>query len=395
MNTIIGAIGFACIIIYLIAEIFRNTLVNVRTKEYANGLKLSIESKEELLQRITSLNSFLVKQVYYNQNGDVEVLGKASKHAFSVDNGVVKPKNVLKLTMGKKFKSAVEEVALLDLLAKQEDPTSSLDPYSKYKKATNIGLVHTISGCIIWGALAVFLISVFMPSSDKYIEMVKQGSNEKYPNVTYEEGFEEFFANPEWSHFTSEKGEVVEFKGNCYFMDKEVEAHFQFLLDLDNSTFSLEYFAINGEPQNLLVTGVLLDKVFSEAEGNVQGNIGDNNVDNVANDMGIPEGLVYDEVEIGNVAGYYQDIEQISYLSCTMYSSPEDEVVGKITIYVDGACIAYEQEIIKVRDNVYKVYNTEEEIYIGFYVYDNFVNAMLYIDGYYQEEYAMQSEYIS
>lgn len=82
MNTIIGAIGFACIIIYLIAEIFRNTLVNVRTKEYANGLKLSIESKEELLQRITSLNSFLVKQVYYNQNGDVEVLGKASKHAF-------------------------------------------------------------------------------------------------------------------------------------------------------------------------------------------------------------------------------------------------------------------------------------------------------------------------
>ena len=121
-----------------------------------------------------------------------------------------------------------------------------------------------------------------------------------------------------------------------------------------------------------------------------------NNDNTVTNDSRIPEGLIYDDVAIGNIAGYYEDSEFLSSLDCTMYSSPEDEVAGKVTIYLESACMVRDGELIKVRDNVYKINNgIEDDMIIGFYIQDNFVNAILYVNGEYEEEFIMQSEYIS
>ena len=381
----------ACAVAFVVAEIARNTMLSARRAEYANGLKIGLGSKEELLQKFKGLNSFLVKQVYYNQNGDVEVLGKAGKHAFAIEEGVVTPKRGMSITMGKKYKMAIEEVALLDLLAKEDNPSLDIEPYSRYKRGKNIGLVHTVSGCIIFGGLAILLISMFLPSSNKYIEMVKNGTNERYPNITYGEAFEGFFANPEWNHFTSDKGEVVEFTGDFYYMDEEAEAHFQFLIDLEDSTFDLEYFAINDESQNILVTGVVLEKIFSSGDVEEESNISDTTNGNSE----LPPAMIYDEAPIYNIAGYYQDLEFLSSISCNMYSSPEGDVVGNVTVYLEGACIVNGNELIKIRDNVYMVSNTEEEIYITFYTYDNCINAVLYIDGNYVQEFVLQEQYIS
>ena len=41
---------------------------------------------------------------------------------------------------------------------------------------------------------------------------------------------------------------------------------FQFEVDDDDDTFSVEYLGIDGESQNILTTGAVLDSVFSSYE---------------------------------------------------------------------------------------------------------------------------------
>ena len=69
MKTILAVLILVCAVIYVLAEIVRNTMLSARRAEYANGVKVDIVSKEELLQKFKGLNSFLIKQVYYNQDG--------------------------------------------------------------------------------------------------------------------------------------------------------------------------------------------------------------------------------------------------------------------------------------------------------------------------------------
>ena len=52
-------------------EIFRGFFVGRRFKEYAGGLKTNFAAPEELMQVIRNMNCFLVKQVYYNEQGNV------------------------------------------------------------------------------------------------------------------------------------------------------------------------------------------------------------------------------------------------------------------------------------------------------------------------------------
>ena len=70
-------------------ELFRWIFVNKRFKEYADGLKTDIPTSEELMQIIRNMNCFLVKQVYYNEQGNVEVQGKYGKHRLNLEDGII------------------------------------------------------------------------------------------------------------------------------------------------------------------------------------------------------------------------------------------------------------------------------------------------------------------
>lgn len=400
MKTILAILVLVCAVVYVLAEIARNTMLSARQAEYANGVKLIVGSKEELLQKFKGLNSFLVKQVYYNQNGDVEVLGMAGKHAFVLQNDVVIPKRGMSFTMGKKYKMAIEEVALLDLLAKSDNPAIEIEPYSRYKVAKNIGLVHTISGCVIFGGLALFLISMFLPNSNKYIDMVKNGTNDNYPNITYEEAFDEFFANPEWSHFTSEDGEeIVEFTGKFTYMEAEADALFQFMLDLDEGTFSLEYFAINDEPQTVLMAGIVLDKVFSSAEGVDEGAVSNSIVkiaiDDYLIDYTPASKLVGDlqsaGVSIANNNGMYvsddgcltvHDTDEDGMVACKIYISQDANASTEYSIYDIYCGMTKESAIVALEnhDGCEYMYNEDQtavQCYIEGYhlIYIQFENS--------------------
>lgn len=114
-------------------------------------------------------------------------------------------------------------------------------------------------------------------STNQYVLDVKGGTNSNYPNVTYEEAFEDFFSDTSWRYFNGtqdgpdEDGngepdysidnvDVVEFSGYCTYMDVNVKALIQFIVEED--TFEAVYLSFNEVPQNLLLLDALITKVF-------------------------------------------------------------------------------------------------------------------------------------
>ncbi len=93
---------------------------------------------------------------------------------------------------------------------------------------------------------------------------VKNGYPENYPDCKYGDVFDEFFADPTWQYFKStENRDIVEFTGYCTYMEQEVKARLQFILNNDD-TFEASALSFNDVPQSKLITVTLLTKAFSE-----------------------------------------------------------------------------------------------------------------------------------
>lgn len=140
--------------------------------------------------------------------------------------------------------------------------------YDTPKKKSN-SLFWLIIVVVLLGGI-FFFINVSNGGSStsegqRYINAVKNGTRSDYPNVTYGEAFERYFANTNWRYFKSDtKKNVVEFTGRCKYYDTEVTAKIQFILDLDNGSFDAEYLAFNDVPQNELTMWALISDVFED-----------------------------------------------------------------------------------------------------------------------------------
>ena len=98
---------------------------------------------------------------------------------------------------------------------------------------------------------------------NKYINYVKEGNPELYPDITYGQAFGDFFNNPKWKYFVSDGGlDVVEFSGGCLYADTEVTVSIQFVLNVDEGSFTIEYFDMNDVPQRELMTMEIIVNVF-------------------------------------------------------------------------------------------------------------------------------------
>lgn len=121
-------------------------------------------------------------------------------------------------------------------------------------------------------------------TDDEHVSFVKNGTNNQYPNVTWGEAMDNFFAEPTWRYFVGTKqasdedgdgvsdGEeqnvdVVEFTGYCTYLDVEVKTLLQFTLNMEDATFEPTYLSFNEVPQNNLTMYALVEKVLSEASG--------------------------------------------------------------------------------------------------------------------------------
>lgn len=150
-----------------------------------------------------------------------------------------------------------------------------------------------LAGIVIVLILAIGAV-VSSGSKNKYVELVKTGSPLSYPDITYGEAFDSFFSDPTWTYFefTDEK-DVVEFSGGCTYQGNEVTATIQFILDVEEGTFSAEYFDMNNVPQTDLATAAIITTVFEDYQNNVQDhkleNISDNEKLELSDYIGMSE----------------------------------------------------------------------------------------------------------
>lgn len=112
---------------------------------------------------------------------------------------------------------------------------------------------------------------------------VKRGHSSVYPDKTYGEAFENFFALPTWEYFvgtkegpdddgdgepdyTEENIDIVEFTGDCTYKNVQVKVLLQFTLEKDSDNFTATYLSLNDVPQDNLTLMSLLETVFTDGE---------------------------------------------------------------------------------------------------------------------------------
>lgn len=104
-------------------------------------------------------------------------------------------------------------------------------------------------------------------STDKYVATI-QNTTMNGSSHTYEEVFNNFFANPTWEHFTStDEQEVVEFTGKCIYDNQEVEATIQFVITNETDDYlewEASYLSFNDVSQSLLMLGALFETAIQE-----------------------------------------------------------------------------------------------------------------------------------
>lgn len=108
------------------------------------------------------------------------------------------------------------------------------------KKRVSIPIVWLlIIAVLVFGLISYKskgLVFYWIHGHSEYVQMVKTGYPFAYPDKTYGESFEKFFANPTWAYVKLEDDEpVVQFEGQCMYKEKEVTIVMQFAIDACNS----------------------------------------------------------------------------------------------------------------------------------------------------------------
>lgn len=134
--------------------------------------------------------------------------------------------------------------------------------------------IMLLSGCAATedaGQEVLDQVSNVIQATDEHVQFVKNGYPAEYEGYSYGDAFDAFFSSPTWKYFEANTGEdVVEFTGYCTYMDEEVKARFQFILDMDGGTFEAGALSFNDVPQNNLIKVALIQKAFEYYMSNNQ-----------------------------------------------------------------------------------------------------------------------------
>ena len=123
-----------------------------------------------------------------------------------------------------------------------------------------LGLVALVSGFVF---VLVALNPQWQEGHQQYIEFVKEGYPELYPDVNYGDAFEAYFSDCSWEYFESvDHQDVVEFHGTCLYGGENANVTIQFLLSYEEQSFEVYALEINGEAQQEYTIAILLADVF-------------------------------------------------------------------------------------------------------------------------------------
>lgn len=267
---IISAIVLAaCAIVYTIGFVRNGARYEKKNKNIETYLKvLRVYDKQELFQKLNSLNLKEIQKVFYDDNGNIGIQGRVSMHSFMLQESPMVSFDSRK----ENYRAAAEGETIVAELLKKIDPDFPINAYEIQKR--NHLLIKQRMYLIIFSivSLVLFVMPVFNPEllagGNAYIEMVQDIQPEAYPDVSYGEAFNNYFSNPEWDYFETDIGEqVVEFNGQCLYLEENADVTIQFLLtDLENENheYMIEvcYLGINDVSQTELIQIALFADIF-------------------------------------------------------------------------------------------------------------------------------------
>lgn len=100
---------------------------------------------------------------------------------------------------------------------------------------------------------------------DKYIEIVKMGILEAYPQKMVGEAFNDYLDHVTWESGLSEDGQrFVNVRGEILYLDNNAEIVVQFLVDKDDETFTYNACEMDGVPQNDYFVWMLFENVYGD-----------------------------------------------------------------------------------------------------------------------------------
>lgn len=110
--------------------------------------------------------------------------------------------------------------------------------------------------------IVIVIIVLLAGSGDKYVDLVKGGYLESYPDMPIGEAFDNFFYDPEWKSFEASGGSmIVEFNGEFEYFDRNTDCTFQFEVNENSGAFEIVYAGFGDESMSILEMYAILESV--------------------------------------------------------------------------------------------------------------------------------------
>ena len=143
-------------------------------------------------------------------------------------------------------------------------------------------------------------------TGDKYVQLVKSGTLDGYPQMTVGEAFDGFLSDPKWeSGLSDDNVRFVNVKGGALYSGEEAELAVQFII-VDEKEGSFQYNAceVDGTPQSNLVFWGLLETIYGDSasggDSSSKGLDSQGDLDFLSDPITIDETQSYDN-EYGNI----------------------------------------------------------------------------------------------
>lgn len=125
-------------------------------------------------------------------------------------------------------------------------------------------ILELVSAVVLLVVIAVVSLSS-SGTNDQYVQMVKEGTLNGYPQKTVGEAFDGFLKNPKWeSGLSDDDQRFVNVTGKILYYDEEVNLAVQFIVDEKSGSFEYNACRINDVPQNNLTFWGLLEAIYDD-----------------------------------------------------------------------------------------------------------------------------------
>ncbi|MBN2253623.1 MAG: hypothetical protein JW701_07980 [Kosmotogaceae bacterium] len=207
-----------------------------------------------------------------------------------------------------------------------------------------------------------FLERIFLPDrADVAISIVKDGYFYDFPDKIIGETFSVFFIDGYWDYFVSSDNlDVVEFVGSFYNEDGLAEAVFQFVVDVEQRTFEIEYLGIDDVTQDETMIDAMLNSIFATKIAEVKNSY----FDVYYNWMTLGE--AFDGFFIDAFWDYFvstDDLDIVEFHGSFDLGGIPAEVFVQFEVYDDGSFDLYYWEIDGYYESVNAFYLLLELIY--------------------------------